>query len=221
MNSLSIIIPSKNAANLVPCERAIRAAGETCRIIVVDDGIAEWPGDVLYTCDRIPGEKPFNFARNVNRGIDAADTDDVILLNDDALLETRSGFTLLQSACESNRDYGILGSTTDVTGQPLQWRKTGTQAGMRDVGHIAFVCVFIPRRTIDRIGMLDERFGRGSYEDRDYCEQVTRAGLKVGVYDRCFVNHSTLTSTFRGPGGVGYDPGAETKFREKWSKVFF
>ena len=37
MNPLSIIIPSKTDANLGACVRAIRAAGETATVIVVDD----------------------------------------------------------------------------------------------------------------------------------------------------------------------------------------
>ena len=38
MNSLSVIIPSKTAVNLKACVKAVRDSGETCRIIVVDDG---------------------------------------------------------------------------------------------------------------------------------------------------------------------------------------
>ena len=37
----SIIIPSRNIDNLTACVRAIRAARETARVIVVDDG-CQW-----------------------------------------------------------------------------------------------------------------------------------------------------------------------------------
>ena len=79
--NFSIIIPSRSASNLVPCIRAIREAGETARIIVVDDGV-EWPSDEPLAewgaLEGFMGESPFIFARNVNIGICEAADDDVI-----------------------------------------------------------------------------------------------------------------------------------------------
>ena len=79
----SVVIPSKNIENLTACVCAIREAGETCRVIVVDDGCADveqwkaihtdWP--VWW----VAGISPFVFARNVNIGIRAAGTDDVLV----------------------------------------------------------------------------------------------------------------------------------------------
>lgn len=195
MNGLSIIIPSKTATNLKACVKAVRDCGETCRIIVVDDGI-DWNAVSKNGFDVIEGKKPFIFSRNCNLGIEAAGHDDVILLNDDALLMSRMGLTLLQKAAEAHRKYGCIGSTTNVTGQAMQMPH---RIGLRSLHHIAFMCVLIPRRTIDAIGPLDERYCIDyGVEDRDYCEMINRAGLNVGVHDGCFVDHSKLTSSFRG-----------------------
>ena len=83
----SVIIPSRNETNLRACVSAIRAAGETCRIIVVWDGEmplwqafagvldTSWGGNAF--CQ--PGVKPFIFSRNVNIGIRAAGNDDVLV----------------------------------------------------------------------------------------------------------------------------------------------
>ena len=49
MNPLSIIIPSKSDANLGACVRAIRAAGETATVIVVED--FDGPTRFLLPCD--------------------------------------------------------------------------------------------------------------------------------------------------------------------------
>ena len=75
---------------------------------------------------------------------------------------------------------------------------------MRIVPHIAFVCVLIPARTRAILseysdGLLDECYCLDyGVEDRDYCEQVNRAGMQVAVHDGCFVDHSKLVSSFRG-----------------------
>ena len=91
MSDFSVVIPSRNATNLAACVGAIRAAGETCRIIVVDDGV-QWGTSTPFLnfgqSEVIAGVKPFCFARNVNLGVQAAGKDDVVILNDDSLLET-------------------------------------------------------------------------------------------------------------------------------------
>lgn len=223
MNGLSVIIPSKTASNLGPCIEAVRKHESGIRIIVVDDGIdfdqikskPAWDA-ALDSVDIIDGVKPFVFARNCNRGIIAAGQDDVILLNDDALLTVKGGFTLLQKAAEEHPEYGCIGATTNVTGQILQKPQ---RQGLRHVHHIAFVCVLIPRRTIEQIGLLDERYCIDyGVEDRDYCEQINRAGLKVGVHDGCFVDHSKLTSSFRGaPMAPGRSAQNRALFLEKFN----
>ena len=196
--NLSVISPSRTPSTLIPCVEAVRRHEAKARIIVVDDtpdlSLAlkpEWMPAIA-----IEGVKPFIYARNCNLGILAAESDDVILLNDDALLESAGGFAAMQRAAAVHPEYGVIGAVTNVTGQPLQ-QPHGI--GLRVVPHIAFVCVFIPRRTIDQIGLLDERYCLDyGVEDLDYCEATRRFGLQVGAFDHCYVDHGSLRSTFRG-----------------------
>jgi GT2 family glycosyltransferase len=196
--NLSVIIPSRTASNLIPCVEAVRQHEPEARIVIVDDTpdrslaqVQDWIPAVT-----VAGAKPFIYARNCNIGIRAAVNNDVVLLNDDALLETAGGFMAMQRAAELHPDYGVIGAVTNVTGQPLQ-QPHGV--GLREVPHIAFVCVLIPRRTVGRVGLLDERYCLDyGVEDLDYCEACRRAGLKVGVFDHCYVDHGSLTSSFRG-----------------------
>lgn len=196
--NLSVIIPSRTAANLIPCVEAVRRHEPEARIVIMDDSpaLSLHPKPGWMPVVAIEGVKPFIYARNCNLGIRAAGSDDVILLNDDALLETTGGFRAMQRASELHTEYGVIGAVTNVTGQPLQ-RPHGI--GLREVPHIAFVCVLIPRRTIDRAGLLDEQYCLDyGVEDLDYCEACRRSGLKIGVFDHCYVDHGSLTSSFRG-----------------------
>ena len=196
----TVIIPSKNRANAIPCLRAVDKYEPGAWRIVIDDGV-NFPADGGDQFDGlyesvVAGIKPFNYARNCNLGIYVAGGDDVILLNDDALLETPFGFTLMQREAIQHPEYGVIGAVTNITGQPLQQPR---DVGLREVPHIAFVCVLIPRRTIDRVGMLDERYClEYGVEDLDYCEACRRVGLKVRVWDGWYVDHGSLTNTFRG-----------------------
>src|SRR5580700_2048042 len=121
MNPLSIIIPSKTDLNLSACVRAIRAAGETGTVIVVDD--FDGPARFLLPCDEPVdwqmGVKPLVFARNINIGIRAA-AGDVILLNDDALLRTPAGFTAMQRIAAAHPEYGVIAATCNIVGNRRQ-----------------------------------------------------------------------------------------------------
>jgi GT2 family glycosyltransferase len=225
--SFSVIIPSRSIDNLRPCVAAVCQSefivyeggrphfeySSKLDFVIVDDGLAY--RDDFPNTRWVSGAKPFVFSRNVNMGIAEAIKDPacagIVALNDDALLKTPGGFSRLAELAAQHEDIGIIAPVTNVTGQPLQMPKG---VGLRQVPHIAFVAVYIPRRTIDRIGMLDERYAIDyGVEDRDYCEAVNRAGLKVCVYDHVFVDHGSLRSTFRG------DPKTPRPFTENF-KLF-
>ncbi len=209
MNPISVIIPSKNADNLRPCVERIKQHSPDVHLIVINDGLdPAWrPSPMGIPLLEIPGVKPFIFSRNINLGINAAGADDVILLNDDALLETPDGFAALQRASYEHPECGLMSAATNG-GNVNQRRQVGN--GVR-YGHpmVAFVCVFIPRTTLTKVGLLDERFGlkadantgpRGyGCDDDDYCWRIERhVGMKLGIYDGCYVDHRSLVSTFRG-----------------------
>lgn len=234
MKPLAVVIPSRTASNLVPCVAAVGQHEPDARIIVIDDGLQWTPenagdssgwGDIRI----IPGEKPFVFARNANMGIRAAGDADVILLNDDALLESPRGFSLMQQAAAEHPEVGVIGAVTNSTGAREQMPRTN--GGLRIVEHIAFVCVLIPARTRFRLrvmaddrsipwekftgGLLDERYVTYGWEDNDYIRQCKTAGLQIAVHDGCYVNHSKLPSTFRGRGAGDIEPGRKI-YMAKW-----
>jgi GT2 family glycosyltransferase len=215
--SFSIVIPSRNVQNLTACVRALREHGENSRVLVIwdsEDGIAGEDKDVYV----LNGTKPFCFARNANTGIQAAGSDDVLLLNDDALLETNRGFSALAGVSASTLPpFGIVSAT--VRG-PANWAHSVHRAtGDLDVvGRVPFVAVYIPRAVIRRVGLLDERFAPGGYEDDDYCVRTSMAGFRVGVSRNCVVDHGTLPHTFRPAGKRDlYDlPANAQRFAGKW-----
>lgn len=250
MNGLSVIIPSKTTSNLIPCLDALAKHEPHLEAIVVDDGLAfedtkehgsqrGWMDNELSTkmVRVIPGVKPFCFARNCNIGIHAAGDDDVVLLNDDALLETPGGFTEMQRLAEKWGDVGLISAATNVAGNPEQYPRTDQEGALRFLRRrtpgnsfptVAFVCVLIPRSTINIVGLLDERFGGigldgkpiYGYDDNDYCRRLELAGLRIGVHDGCFVDHSKLKSSFRGePRAAGAIDEGRRIYMEKWGIV--
>lgn len=210
----SVIIPSKNSVNLLACVEAIKTHEPTlprAKIITVDDGLDRIPDGIWV----VRGDKPFVFGRNVNLGIVAAGEDDVIVLNDDALLQTPGGFTVLSCMAEEHHEYGLISATTNNTGNTAMYPK---KIGLRQEGRmVTFICVYIRRSTIRTVGLLDERYVDYGMDDDDYCFSVRRAGLKLGIYDGCFVDHKSLKSSYRGDARAGgnFLPNL-ARFKQKW-----
>jgi GT2 family glycosyltransferase len=218
MAEFSIVIPSRKAENLVPCVQAVLKCEpdlDPSRIIVIDDGARPDAEGALPGVTWIAGVKPFIFARNVNLGIVSVDHD-VILLNDDALLKAHKGFSALSEAAQYR--WGLVSASTNC-GNVCQ-EPQGFNGVREDQVHCpSFICVYIPRETIRRIGPLDERFVEYGWEDNDYVRRTRNAGLRVGIFDHCFVDHMTLHSSFRGKAGMGHDirPGWKI-YQDKWGQ---
>lgn len=245
--SFAIVIPSRNIENLTKCVAAIRAAGEDCRILCVDDGVA-WPyvpnGLGVWT---ISGQDPFCFARNVNIGLHSLDDEwrgitGMFLWNDDALLIGRGDRPLTAMARAVEYSIEIDGNAWGVVSCAIQGhagpaypmsdhRLAELYAGVdpslwpvrpsANPKMVPFTAVYIPRRALDIVGPLDERFtgvadGEEVYggEDDDWCFRARSKGFRIGVYDGALVDHATLPSTFR-PDGKGRSiAGAKARFRE-------
>ena len=172
----TVIIPSSNIQNLARCLDRLRDP----RIVSIR-------------------ETPFCFSKAINRGIAAAGTDDVILLNDDALLNTTNGFEQMEKLSHAHSEFGVIAA--QVLGLICcdEQKPRPVGMGFREVKHpmVGFVCVYIPRAVIDKVGPLDERFVGYGYDDDDYCRRVRDAGFKLAVSGTCTVEHASLPSTYR------------------------
>ena len=201
MSPFQVIIPSARAENLVACVRALTLCEpslDPSSIIVIDDGARHQAMSRLPGVRWIAGVHPFVYARNVNLGIIAAGRDDVILLNDDACLSTPRGFTALSNQVNARQGVGICSAgIRGVVGNPAQIAGSTPQFRW-EPRTLAFVCVYIQRATLDRLGPLDERFTGYGFEDNDYCERALRGGLQLAIWDGCVVDHAgDLPSTYR------------------------
>lgn len=213
---MRIVIPSQNPKNLVACVETILEkdpAWKSEDFVVVDDGAREEAESLLPGVVWVEGVKPFVFSRNCNLGIRVAD-DDVLLMNDDALLVTPGGVTLLNEVAKDYRCLGLISGVMDNTGNVRQHPK-GTGTVRIEPFMVCFVAVRISKVVQEKVGLLDEDFMAYGFEDDDYCRRVREAGFAIGIFDGCEFNHSHLQSTFRSKGHQPLAPGLEI-FLKKW-----
>jgi GT2 family glycosyltransferase len=167
----------------------------------------------------VTGVKPFNYSRNVNLGVRAAESD-VILMDDDAQLLTPHGFTLLSLHGRGRPNLGVCSAgIRGVVGNPKQRATQGNHFRLENRA-LTFVCVYLPRVIYGKLGLLDERFSGYGFGDNDYCARVLAASLQLGIWDGCVVDHSgDLPSTFRTRPNLWrlFEQNRQL-FREKWGR---
>lgn len=222
--NLRIVIPSARASNLIPCVQTLLARDPSVSpsaVIVVDDGARAESETALRNVTWVDGVKPFVFARNVNLGIVAAGSSDVIVLNDDARLMTPNGFTQWAAFVSQHGPMvysaGIIGTVCN----PRQVAQPPTGTARPEAGPLAFVCVYLPRVVINRVGLLDERFVGYGYDDFDYCRRAAACGVPLAVWDDCVVDHARdVVSTYRTRADLPSKAAENGRlFADKWDAV--
>ncbi|GMV93618.1 MAG: hypothetical protein AMXMBFR82_33960 [Candidatus Hydrogenedentota bacterium] len=237
---VSIVIPAFNQLDYCrECVESIRAnTGTPYRLILVDNGSTDGVGEYF---DSIPnatvvhtGEN-LGFPTGVNRGLAHA-VGHVVLLNSDTVTP-RGWLERLLAALESHPRMGAVGPMTNhVSGPQLipdlhlnsmdainkyadaRWESHRGQ--LAEIDRLVGFCMLIREEAFRDVGLLDESFGIGNFEDDDYCIRLRRAGYRVCVALDCFVFHYG-SRTFRAMGihGDAYNDlidRNEDLFREKW-----
>ena len=209
-------------------------------IIVVDNGSSDGTGEYLLELSKkvqrvkvILNERNEGFARANNKGITASTGEFIVLLNNDTVL-TRSWVTRLLRHLE-DETIGMVGPVTNQCGNEARidvpytsvdeieafserYLREHIDPERFDVKMLAMYCVAMRRRLIDEIGLLDERFEVGMFEDDDFSHRVQLKGYRVVCARDVFVHHFGLASFSR----LGYKKYLrifeknKKKFEEKW-----
>ena len=174
-------------------------------LILIDNGSTDDTAKYLWQHgDRvISNSRNHGVARGWNQGIWEAKGDYVVVLNNDTIVTP--GW--LKSMVETSEatGAGIVGPRSNNISGPQQidnltlnskeailkmaevWNSAKLQPFECD--RIVGFCMLIKRKVLNTIGLFDERFGMGNYEDDDYCLRALKAGFKNVVCNQSFVFH--------------------------------
>ncbi len=185
-------------------------------IIVVDNASTDGSPDYLKKFkEEYPQIKlilsPTNlgFAAGNNLGLKEATGDYLVMLNNDTVVTPGWVMTMLRHF-ESDSDIGIVGPVTNNIGNeakvaieygssrqmlPLAVSLTlGNMGNHFEYTTAAFFCVMLPRNVFEQVGYLDENFGRGFFEDDDYCRRVQQLNMKIICAEDVFIHHHLSAS---------------------------
>ena len=194
---------------------------ENCEIIVVDnlsqDGTREYLSGyeknhnnfkaILHDCNS-------GFAAGNNIGIKEAKGEFVILLNNDTVV-TPNWIQNLIKHFTTDDTIGMIGPRTNNIGNESRLEIHYSDMNQMieksydiyysnvskqyNIPILAFFCVAIKRDVIEKIGLLDEVFGIGMFEDDDYCMRVKKDGYKLICADDVFIHHHLGASFDKNP----------------------
>jgi GT2 family glycosyltransferase len=149
------------------------------------------------------------FSGGNNVGIQQSTGDVLILLNSDAF-PSPGMLGKLATHLNYEKSFGMMGPVTNAAGnEQCIFTKSGKVEEVNQEGlsyalsgaceilpayRLDFFCVAISRDALSKVGLLDEEFGRGYYEDFDYSLRMKAAGFKLGIAEDVFVYHRGSTS---------------------------
>jgi hypothetical protein len=187
-----------------------RATHPNLRLIVVDngsnDGTAESIRAEYPVVEILRNETNRGFAAAVNQGTQLAlaqGADFVFWLNNDTVVEPDALAALLAEAGREGAGIliplityfdqpqvvwsagaGLNPLTLEIRGNTLGAIDRGQWRDVLDRQHATACASLIPRATLEKVGLLDERFFY-YYDDADYSLRVTRAASSSSRRPRC------------------------------------
>ena len=203
-------------------------------IIVVDnastDGTISWlkeQSDIIT----IFNKDNLGFPKGCNQGIEIAQGSEVLLLNNDVIV-TPKWLEQMLEALYSSKKIGAVGPVTNYAhGQeiPVTYQNEAEMVSFASEVTEKFknkwsqktkligFCLLFKKSVLEEVGVLDELFSPGNYEDDDISFRILLAGYKLLLCHNIFVHHFGSTS-FRNDISKFNDLLSENelKFLDKW-----
>ena len=236
--SVTVIIPTRDRPDLLRrCLDSIerQTTYPAYSVCVVDNDSRMAATHALFEERRLhvvtaPG--PFNYSRIVNRGVAAAGSDFVVLLNNDTTIRTPGWLeALLEQAIA--QDVGAVGARLVFPDGRPQHEGITIDSGPglgptnlrvprafldltvnmpvpRDVSAVTAACMMVRTELWRHLGGFDESLAV-AYNDVDFCLRVQKEGYRVIYTPRAEVEH--VEGASRGP---LHPAGDEALFAERW-----
>jgi GT2 family glycosyltransferase len=180
-------------------------------LIIVDNNSDKETVEMLESYRNIPevklilNKENYGFAKGNNIGLKAATGEYLVLINNDILV-TPGWLSRLLFYIQKPK-VALAGPVTNSIGNeakinisynPFEIKELETKSLQYTSSHwgnslslncIAAFCWIMTKDIYKKLGGLDERYGRGLFEDDDYCFNVKKHGYQILCTEDSFVHH--------------------------------
>ena len=149
------------------------------------------------------------FAVGNNQALRVASGEYIVLLNNDTVLP-RGWLSALLKHLNRHPDIGLIGPVTNEIGNEAKipvgyshleampvWAANYCRqhdGELFDISVLAMFCAAMRRDVLNTVGLLDEQFAIGMFEDDDYAQRLRAHGLRLACARDAFVHHEGRSS---------------------------
>ena len=179
-------------------------------IVVVDNASTDGTPDYLRSVAAshpnvrlVLNDENRGFASGNNQGVHASSGEYICFLNNDVIVTPGWLSGLLTHL--SDPSIGAVGPVTNYAGNESRIsvdyhhisdldnfarRYTQAHAGQAfDIRMLALFCMLLRRTVIESVGLLDEQFGVGMYEDDDFSLRIRQKGYRILCAEDVYIHH--------------------------------
>ncbi len=145
------------------------------------------------------------FAGGNNQGVKKAKGNYLLLMNNDIVV-SEGWLTGMVEAINRDASVGVVGPMTNFISGRQQEKEVAyktldefhafakayrekNRGRVLAVHRLVGFCMMIKKEVIEKIGVLDERFGKGNFEDDDFCLRAILEGYRLAIAREVFVHH--------------------------------
>lgn len=199
-----IIIPVLRRADLTAnCVESIRARTHSeYNLIFIDNAsdpetkaLLERLRSSMANVEVVRNHENLGWVKAINQGIRLSVSPFVCVMNNDTVVRTDGWLERLISVAESADDIGLVNPNFDV-------KEPRSIDGSRSI-EIDFCrgyCILIKAAVVEKIGLFDESYGLGYYDDDDYSLRAIRSGFRCVMVPGVHVEHlrdTTFSALFK------------------------
>jgi GT2 family glycosyltransferase len=174
-------------------------------LIIVDNGSEEPTRQYLEKLsqkERIPinllrNERNLGFVKAANQGIKQSQSEYICLLNNDTVVTT-NWLTEMVKVAQGSEVIGIVNANSNTLGckskreespEAIAQRLKSYSGEYSELAWATGFCMLIKRHLIKKIGLFDERYGMGNFEDADFCKKAQQVGYLCVCAKAAYVYH--------------------------------
>jgi len=171
----------------------------------------------FHNWEKVWNDENLGFVKAVNQGLRLALKDRnmkyVVIQNNDTVV-TSGWLDRMRAVMRQNPRIGVVGPVTTYGAKQQVWRflwegqdvdvenSTARQKSLAskygdtfaETPIVTFFCTMFRREVFEELGLLDEDYGAGLWDDQDLCDKMRRARWKIAVALGAYVRHYHRTT---------------------------
>ncbi|MFA6078196.1 MAG: glycosyltransferase family 2 protein [Candidatus Omnitrophota bacterium] len=212
MDKCDIIIPVWNQKEVTKecVDSILKHTDYPYRLILIDNGSEKDTEDYLASLKDVKGldlllirnNKNLGFVKAVNQGMVASESPYLCIMNNDTIA-TEGWLNEMMDVMAIYPEIGLLNPSSNTSGQyPPENRSIddyalilrGFKRQIQELYTCRGFCMILRRSVMDDLGVLDEAYHLGYFDDTDYCKRAQAKGYRTARAKASYVYHKENTT---------------------------